>query len=723
MPPPETGAPRRRILAVAVTVALLLVLMATRVGYLTIIDRDRLVGKARGQYEETIHMAAPRGQIRDREGTIFADTVGMPSIYASPTYHAVPREVRDELARALELPRDQLDKKLDRRSGFVWLKRHVSREQAARVERLRIAGVDSILEGRRVYPLETIGSHVIGMAGTDMRGLEGIELRYDRVMRGEELVYRVERDGRGRSLFTEGVAAEQSDERATGPLALDSRLEAGATLELTIDAGLQEMVERELAAGVQAANADAGTAIMLDPHTGAILALANYPWYDPNQPNGVGPDARRNRAVTDSFEPGSTLKAVLAAAAIDDGVVGPADRVFCENGKYKIGRWTINDHHPYGLLTVPEVIQYSSNIGVSKIAEKLGRERYFRYLDRFGFGHPTSVDLPGEVSGIVRPLNRWAQIDLATSSFGQGISVTAIQLTAAFAAIANGGRLHQPYLLERAVDTSGKVLLAREGGFGDAASRDVIRPETAREIGSMLERVVESDGGTGKKARVPGVRVAGKTGTAQKVDSRTRRYSNERLASFIGYAPAEAPLFVTLVLIDNPKGVRYGGLVAAPVFSSIMSRALDRFGRRPGVLPTVVPASLAADGRVQAKGSAPGSGKSSVKRAAGAGKGDRDTSRGPSGRAPGGQGIQQIAFPGPVELTPSFTGMSLRSALREAQRLGIHLEARGSGFVVAQDPPPGTPLPQRAGVSEAVPSGRELCEGRDSILVTLEPTA
>jgi len=717
---PDTGAARARILVVAGAVLVLLAVMAARVAHLTIVERSELWARAQSQYLETIHMAAPRGQIRDREGTIFADTVGMPSIYASPRYHAVPPEQREALAKALDVPRVRLDQKLDSKAGFVWLKRHVSRAQASQVERLHLAGIDSILEGRRVYPLQTIGSHVVGTAGTDLRGLEGIELRYDRWMRGEELVYKVERDGRGRSLFTDGVAAEESDERAPGPLALDTRLEGGATLELTIDAGLQEMVERELAAGVQSANADAGTAIMLDPKTGAILALANYPWYDPNKPNSAGPAARRNRAVTDSFEPGSTMKAVLTAAALDNGVVNPTDRVFCENGKYKIGKWTINDHEPYGLLTIPEVIQHSSNIGASKIAEKLGRERYFNYLGRFGFGHPTAVDLPGEVAGIVRPLNRWAQIDLATSSFGQGISVTAIQMAAAYAAIANGGRMHQPYLLERAVDPSGRVLLERDGQIGEAATRDVIRPETARELTSMLERVVEMDGGTGKKARVPGVRVAGKTGTAQKVDPHTHRYSNERLASFIGFAPVDDPLFVTLVMIDNPKGERYGGLVAAPVFSAIMSRALDRFGRRPGVLPTVLPASVKDEGHAPVKGLLSIAAKGAVKSTVLPGKGNAKGGaalRGASG------GVQRIGFPGPVELTPSFGGMSLRTALREAQRLGIRLEARGSGFVVAQDPPAGTPLPERDESTDGTQGGRELCEGRDSVLVTLEPAA
>ncbi len=712
MIPVEEGGPaRERILAIAAGVVVLLGVMAARVAQLTIVERPELAARAQSQYLERIHMTAPRGQIRDREGTLLAETVGMPSIYASPRYHPVPAAARDELARILEIPRAKLDEKLDSKAGFVWLKRHATRAQAARVERLRLPGVESILEGRRVYPLRTIGSHVVGTASIDMRGLEGIELRYDRWMRGQELVYRVERDGRGRALYTHGVAAEraeEAEERARGPIALDTRLEAGATLELTLDAGLQELVERELAAGVEAARADAGTAVMIDPHSGAVLALANYPWYDPNHPSAAPLDARRNRAVADSFEPGSTLKAVLAAAAIEEGAVDVDDTVFCENGKYKVGRWTINDHHPYGLLTIPEVIQYSSNIGVSKIAEKLGRERYFRYLERFGFGRPTSIDLPGEVAGIVRPLDRWAQIDLATSSFGQGISVTAMQLVAAFAAIANGGILYQPYLLQRAIDADGSVLVEREGAADAVGARRVISPKTARTISAMLERVVEEERGTGKKARVPGVRVAGKTGTAQKVNPGTRGYSNERIASFIGYAPADDPLFVTLVMIDNPRGVRYGGLVAAPVFSAIMSRALDRFGRRPAPLATIIPGPE--------KEAAPKrSGKTPPPRA-------EHRSRPSEGRSPLAGGLLEIAFSGPVELTPSFTGMSLRAALLKAQELGIRLEVRGSGFVVAQEPAPGTPLPQRTGLCEVSTSGGALCEGRDSVLVVLEPS-
>jgi cell division protein FtsI (penicillin-binding protein 3) len=441
-------------------------------------------------------------------------------------------------------------------------------------------------------------------------------------------------------------------------------LAAGATLTLTIDSGLQAIVERELAEGVRAAKADAGTVIALDPKTGAVLALANYPTYDPNLPGEAGPGSRRNRAVTDSFEPGSTFKAILAAAALEERAVRPSDSVFCENGSYRIGGWTIHDHHPYGRLTIPEVIQFSSNIGVSKIAERLGRERYARYLESFGFGRRTAIDLPGEVSGIVRPVKSWAHIDLATGSFGQGLSVTPIQLATAYAAIANGGVLQQPHLLTRAVDRTGRVLLDRDDPADDAEAHRVVSAETAREVSAMLERVVELEGGTGGKARIPGVRIAGKTGTAQKVDSKTGRYSRERLASFVGYAPADDPGLVLLVMIDNPRGQTYGGLVAAPVFREIMSRALDRLGWRRPVAPPAPTVPVVA--RRGAKPAAP------ARAVAAATPADRtsELSNGVSVR--------------------SFVGMSLRRALELASADGLVVEARGSGFVTGQQPAPGT---------------------------------
>jgi cell division protein FtsI (penicillin-binding protein 3) len=334
--------------------------------------------------------------------------------------------------------------------------------------------------------------------------------------------------------------------------------EHGNRVELTIDAAIQDATERELAAGVAKTRAAGGTAVVLDPATGEILALANVPTYDPNRPGAKKDrgwsDRVRNRAITDPFEPGSTFKAMLAAAALEERVVAPAERFFCENGRFQVGRWTINDAHPHGWLTFAEVIQYSSNIGASKVAERLGRERYYRYLRSFGFGSRTGVELPGESPGIVRPVESWARVDLAVHSFGQGVSVTALQLTAAFAAVANGGLLMRPYLVRRIVSPRGDVVEEQR----PVAVRRVVSERAAQTVTALLRRVVEEKGGTGTQARLEDFPVAGKTGTAQKVNLETGGYSAKRIGSFVGFVPADRPRAVVLVLIDEPTGVSYG---------------------------------------------------------------------------------------------------------------------------------------------------------------------
>ncbi len=429
-----------------------------------------------------------------------------------------------------------------------------------------------------------------------------------------------------------------------------------ATLELTIDARLQAMVERELALGVQKARAEAGTAILLDPHSGAVLALANVPTYDPNAPGLADPTRRRNRSVTDPVEPGSTFKAFTFAAALEEGAVSIDDVIDCENGAYRVGRRTVHDHHRYELLRIPEILQFSSNIGTLKIARALGRDRLSEYLRGFGFGRPTAIDLPHESAGIMRPHDRWADIDFANISFGQGIGVTPIQLAAAFGAIANGGVLYQPYVLQRAVDAGGNVLLDWDRTERRAASRRVVGRETAFAVSDMLELVVTE--GTGKNGAIAGVRVAGKTGTAQKVDPETKRYADQRLASFIGFAPADDPALVTVVLIDNPQGIKYGGVVAAPVFREITERALAHLGRRPRIPAPALPVLPVAQ-------------HATVER------------------------IEPVP-PGGV---PSFLGASLRRALELARREGLRVDVRGTGFVREQEPPAGTPLGEHAAVA------------------------
>ncbi len=642
--PVTERAPNGRILLLAGVLLAVFAGMGVRLAHLTIVQRPELVAKANKQHRKTLRMAASRGAILDRSGRTLAHTVGAPSIYASPRYHEVPADAIPKLAEILDLSVPALERRVRKDSGFVWLKRNVTRDQARAIAGLRLAGVDSIVEPRRRYPMGQLGAHVIGTAaGNELRGRYGVELRYDRWMRGRETVLQLERDGRGRTMLTRGLdhAREQRD-GAPAP---------GAQLQLTIDARLQAMVERELALGVAKARASAGTAIVLDPYSGAVLALANFPTYDPNVPGSASPEERRNRGVTDPVEPGSTFKPFTFAAALDEGVVSVEDEIDCENGAFRIGRRTIHDHHGYDLLSVPEVMQFSSNIGTAKIASMLGRERLSDYLRGFGFGRPTSIDLPNESAGIVRPHDRWAEIDFANISFGQGIAVTPIQIAAAFGAMANGGVLYQPYVLERAVDSDGNVLFDWDPGEREAAARQVVRPETAYAVADMLERVVSD--GTGKNAGIKGVRVAGKTGTAQKVDRVTKRYAEERLASFIGFAPAENPALVTLVMIDNPQGIKYGGVVAAPIFREITARALDHLGRRPRI-EAPLPRSVSTPPAVAAT----------------------------------------VALIDPVVQggVPSFRGLSLRRALELARLNGLDIEPRGTGFVSLQDPTAGTPL-------------------------------
>ncbi len=631
----------QRIAVVAILMLLFLGFLGGRVAQLSVVDQEGLAARSADQYGREIRLPAPRGGIFASTGEILAETVSVATVYASPRYHPVPVELRPRIARMLGVDLATIERRLDSGKGYVNLARRVPRGAAESVMDLRLKGVGIVEESRRRYPQGELAAHLLGFANSEMDGSEGLELRYDRWLRAPELVYDVERDGKGRIRFIGGVEPQEED-RVAAP---------GARLDLTIDPRIQAIVERELAAGIEKFEADAGTVVVLNPATGAVVAMANFPTFDPNRAGAYHSTERRNRAVTDVFEPGSTFKAFLAAAALDAGVVTLEEQFDCEEGSYRIGRRTIHDTHSYEMLTLPEVIQYSSNIGTTKVAERMGRDTFASYLEGFGFGSRTAVDLPGEVRGIVNPVSGWGPIELATTSFGQGIAVTPIQLAAGIAAIANGGVWHQPHVVSRATSEDGDLLYAWTPENAD--SHRVIHPDTAQAVTSMLESVVDGDGGTGKNARIAGVRVAGKTGTAQKARLDGRGYSRERIASFVGFAPAEDPALVTLVVVDNPKKATYGGTVAAPIFREVMQSALDRAGRRPrlapptrvGVWPAVLPLEEEAASEDLPEGS-----------------------------------------------LPSFVGLSLRRALAQANAFGVPVKFEGSGFVVEQLPLAGASL-------------------------------
>ena len=633
----------RRMIVAGGIFTVLFALVALRALDLAVLRGPALARLAAMQHHQRIELLPHRGPIVDRSGDPLALSVDVPSIYVRPReLRAAGADARlPALATALHMPPRALRAKLASSQPFVWLKRQALPREAETVARLELPGVYTVTEGRRFYPHGNLAAHVLGFVGVDSQGLEGLEQRYDRVIRGEAQYLEFDRDARGREMFTGGVGAAPDQ---------------GNRLELTLDAAIQEATERELQSGVAAARAVGGVAVVLDPATGEVLALANVPTYNPNEPGDAADkrwrDRVRNRAITDPYEPGSTFKAVLAAAAIEEHLVTPGELFFCEHGRFQAGGRTIHDAHPYGWLSFAEVIQFSSNIGATKVGERLGRDRYHRYLRAFGFGNRTGIELPGETPGIMRPVESWSRIDLATLSFGQGVSVTPLQMSTAFAAIANGGTLLRPYVVRRIVAPGGEVVLENE----PTAVRRVISTRSARTTTELLRRVVEEEGGTGTKARLEEFPVAGKTGTAQKVDPTTGGYSSKRIGSFAGFVPADEPRAVILVLIDEPSTSSYGGVVAAPVFRAIAAAVLKRLGVEPPA-PTVV---------ARAPGAVPATPRAK-----------------PASR--------EAATPANAE-TPSFLGLSLREALARAQASGWQVRVTGTGYVAAQEPMPGTPL-------------------------------
>ena len=646
------GARQGRIAGIGLGLALVAALLVARAVDLTIVRGSDFARRANNQHTEAITVTPQRGEIVDRHGHLLALSLDVPSVYVRPRQLGEAGRARiPELARALGLPTAKVQQAVDRPEPFVWLKRQTLPRELEAVEALGLPGVGHVSEPRRVYPHAELGAHVLGFVGTDSNGLGGLERRYDPDIRGVPRTLEVGRDARGREFVIGAVG--------TAPV-------AGSRVEVTLDEQIQAVVERELALGVANAKAAGGAAVVLDPNTGEILALANYPTFNPNDPRQWGdPKVKshlHNRALSDPYEPGSTFKAVLAAAALDQRVTNPDETFFCENGSYQIGKWRIHDSHPHGWLSFADVIKFSSNIGVSKVAERLGKERYFDYLRRFGFGQRTGVELPGETAGILRDVKTWARIDLAVQSFGQGVSVTPVQMVQAYAAIANGGTLMKPYLVRRIVSPTGDVVHAT----APTAIRRVIRPETAKLTTELLRRVVEEKGGTGSKARLDDWPVAGKTGTAQKVDPHGHGYSSKRIGSFVGFLPADDPKAVILVLIDEPTTATYGGVVAAPVFRAIAEQTMKILGVEPRHAPDAeppLPVQMAAAKPPPARGHA---------------------------MSPPPPAIDVVAET--ANGTPSFLGLSLREALLRAQENGWALEVRGSGWVADQQPRPGTPV-------------------------------
>lgn len=526
---------------------------------LQVLQAAELTARADRQHQKSVTLEGARGAVTDRHGKVFAMNVEVPSVFGVPASLDSASNAAKSLSPVLRIRRDEIEKKLRQDKHFVWLARKVEPEQGRRLEQLSIDGIGMVMEGRRFYPKGPLLAHVLGFVGMDGQGLEGLERRYETQLHGEKRVTILQRDALGRTVFPKGLR-----EQVPAP---------GHMMTLTIDEVIQYIAEKELEEAVVNARAKAGTIIVMEPQTGAILAMAVSPRFDPNAVASLTPDRWRNRALTDTYEPGSTMKVVVAAAALEEKVMMPGSMLFGENGRMTIANTTIHDHEKLGWMTFAQMIQKSSNIGAAKTGMLLGEQRMYRYLQAFGFGQRTDIDLPGEVNGLLKSPREWGKRSLASISMGQEVGVTPLQMVTALSAIANDGVLMKPYVVSEVRDHKGQ--LVKE--VMPQVKRRVVSPATAKTLTTILEGVVTN--GTGTKAAMAGFRVAGKTGTAQKVDPRTGAYSSTlSIGSFVGFVPADAPRLAMIVLIDEPQGEAWGGVVAAPVFRRVGEQVLTYLG-------------------------------------------------------------------------------------------------------------------------------------------------
>jgi cell division protein FtsI (penicillin-binding protein 3) len=487
-------------------------------------------------------------------------TIEMESIFAQPREIRNVRGATEQLSPLLNLDKGQLQTLLCQDKPFVFLKRKATPSQCEAIRARALEGVAFTKESQRFYPYMDLASHVIGFIGMDPNGLEGLERQYNTVLKSPYLYEPSFRDALGRTFSLTDVETIQENE--------------GLSLVLSLEKNIQYLTEKELKKGVTKAQAKGGIAVVMNPKSGEILALANQPTFNLNAFKGTPPSQRRNQAITDTFEPGSTFKTFLLAAALEEKKFSPSDMIFCENGSYRVGSHIIHDVHRYGWLTFQDVIKVSSNIGATKIGKKVGPKTFYAYIKKFGFGTETGIDLPGEVGAVVWPYQNWGEIEASNICFGQGITVTAIQMAAALGAIANDGRLMKPYLVQKILDQKGNPVKTTS----PQPVRQVISPDTARLMRHLLVRVTEP-GGTATTAAIDGLQVAGKTGTAQKVNPETRRYApGKYLSTFMGFLPAEDPALVIVVMVDEPKGSHYGGVVAGPIFKAIAEQTLSLMG-------------------------------------------------------------------------------------------------------------------------------------------------
>lgn len=556
---------KTRLILVFLVFVILQIILLSRLVYIQVVQSTRLSKFADSQHLISVELKPRRGIIYDRNMYRLAFNLDVNSVSACPKAIADGKKpyIANRLASVLNKDQAFILNRLRRKKGFVWIDRQISDAQSAMIEAMALEGIDLVRESKRFYPNGYLAAHVLGFAGVDDVGLEGLELIYDRYLKGKSGFRVTNRDGKQRFLVPK-------DKDVLTPV-------NGFDIILNIDEAIQNIAEKSLHAAYEKYKAKGASIIVMEPHTGEILALANRPTYDLNAFSTAGPHERRNRAVTDVFEPGSVFKVVTASGVLEKGVVDFQDEFFCENGAYRFGSHTLHDHKPHGTLTFREVIEKSSNIGTVKAASKLTHEDFYNHIRRLGFGTSTGIDLLGEVKGITHPPAQWSKITMSALPMGQEIAVTAVQLACAMSAIANGGLLMKPWVVREIRDDRGEVIVR----FKPTIVRRVISEETSRKTRHLLQGVVER--GTGKRAKLESYTAAGKTGTAQKVEASGRYSHSKFIASFIGFAPVEDPKIVVVVSVDEPRPYYYGGVVSAPVFKEVTEDTLRYLGIAPDI--------------------------------------------------------------------------------------------------------------------------------------------
>lgn len=636
----------RRLLVLVTLGVLWLAALVARLYALQVRDHDLYADRAERQQSRIVELAAARGTIYDARGRELAVSVEVESAAADPGQVTDPSATADALAETLGLDRAEhrkLSEDLQSNRGFVWVSRKLDPPVAEKVRALELDGVFLVTETRRYYPLRSLAAQILGYVGVDNEGLAGLEYLYEELVAGEPGRRTVVRDARAGIVLRPSLGGDAA--------------KPGRDLHLTLDATIQNIAERALEEAVEKYHAARGMAVMMDPETGAILAMASAPNFDPNRYGEFPAETWRNLPVSDAYEPGSTFKMITLAAALEAHAVDPEKEYECEMGGITLHGVRIRDHHPFGRLSVRQILAKSSNVGAIKIGRDAGRQQFYDTILAFGFGKPTGIDLPNENAGLLRAVERWQALSPAYISFGQGISTTALQMTAAFAAIANGGWLVKPHVVA-ATGTPDALDPAALARIEVDRRRVPIAPSTLATVRDILETVVAD--GTAKAAAVPGYRAAGKTGTAQKA-VHGRYAANQHVASFVGFAPLDEPRLVAMVVIDEPRPLYHGGEVAAPVWSEIVRRTLLHLGAPPDA-PSDDPLW--------------------------------PYQRPPEARTEPPPGIQVAVRrtepePGTV---PDLRGLDAAAAIRRAAAVGLRPILDGHGAVEDQQPPPGTPL-------------------------------